>query len=72
MLEKIGYVSLRRRKLMGDMIEVFKMIHGIHKVNLGKPFYIDGDGRTRKHILRFKVRRHVNSNIGFKFFIRSY
>ena len=28
------------------MFEVFKMIHGIDKVNLGKIFCIDEDGRT--------------------------
>ena len=33
--------SLRRRRLRGDMIEVFKMIHGIDKVNLEKLFCID-------------------------------
>ena len=30
-LKKLGIFSLRRRRLMGDMIEVFKMIHGIDK-----------------------------------------
>ena len=58
--------SLRRRRLKGDMIEVFKMIHGIDKVNLGKLFCIDEDRRTRKHSLCFKIKRHVNSNIGLK------
>ena len=54
------------------MIEVFKMIHGIEKVNLGKLFYIDEDGRTRKYSLYFKIRRHVNSYMEFKFFTKSY
>ena len=36
------------------MIEVFKMVHGIDKVNLGK-LYVDEDRTTK---------RHVNSNIG--------
>ena len=63
-------ISLRRRRLRGDMIEVFKMIHGIDKVNLRKLFCIDEDRRTRKHSLYLKMRRHVNSNIGFNFFIR--
>ena len=62
--------SLRRRRLKGDMIEVFKMIHGIDKVNLGKLFCIDEDERTRKHSLCLKIRRHVNSNIGLNFFTR--
>ena len=41
--------SARRRRLRGDMIEVFKMIHGIGKVNLGELFCIEEDERARKH-----------------------
>ena len=44
----VGYVSLRHRRLGGDMIQVFKMIHGIDRENLGKLFCIDEGGRTRK------------------------
>ena len=59
--------SLRRRRLRGDMIEVFNMIQGIDRVNVGKLFRIDEDGRTRIHSLCLRIRRHVNSNIGFNF-----
>ena len=60
-LKMLGTFSLRRRRLRGDMMEVFKMIHGIDKVNLGKVFCIDEDERrTRKHSLCLKIRRHVN------------
>ena len=52
------------------MIELFKMIHGIDKVNLGKLLHIDEDERTRKHSLYLKIIRHVNSNIGVRFFTR--
>ena len=48
-LKGLGMFSLRRRRLMGD--EVFKIIHGIDKVNLEKLFCIDEDRRTRKHSL---------------------
>ena len=41
--------SLRSRRLRVDMIQVFKTVHGIDKVNLGKLFCVDEDGRTRKH-----------------------
>ena len=51
--------SLRRRRLRGDMTEMFKMIHGIDKVNLGKLFCTDEDRRTRKHSLCLKIRKHV-------------
>ena len=49
------------------MIDVFKMIHGIDKVNLGKLFCVDEDRRTREHGFCLKIKRHVNSNIGFNF-----
>ena len=47
-LKRLGMFSLRRRRFRVDMIEVFKVIHDIDKVNLGKLFCIDEDGRTRK------------------------
>ena len=49
--------TLRRRRLMGDISEVFKMINGIGKVNLGKPFCID-EVERRKHNLSLTIRRH--------------
>ena len=63
-LKRLGMFSLRCRRLRGNITEVFKMIQGIDK-------RIDEDRRTRKHGC-LKMRRHVNSNIRFKFFIRSY
>ena len=58
-LKRLGMFSLRRRRLRGDIIEVFKMIRCIDKVNLGKVFCIDEDERPRKHSLCLKIRRHV-------------
>ena len=58
--------SLRHGRLRGDMIEMFKMIHGIDKVNLGKLFRIGKDRRVR-NIVCLKIRRIVNSNM-IKFF----
>ena len=69
-LKRFGMFSLRRRRLKGDMVEVFKMIHGINKVNLGKLFCIDENlyffyGR-RKFIYKknfyFKILKYVNQN----------
>ena len=37
-LKKLGKISLRCRRLRGNMIEVFKIIHWVDKVNLGKFF----------------------------------
>ena len=39
-MKRLGKFSLRVRRLRGDMIEVFKMIHGIDKVNLEKLFVL--------------------------------
>ena len=36
--ERIGDIFFETEEIYGDMIEVFKMIHGIDNVNLGKPF----------------------------------
>ena len=58
-LKRLGMFSRRRRRLRVDMIEVFKMIHGIDRVNLGKLLCIDEDRRTREHSLCLKIRRHV-------------
>ena len=60
-LKRLCIFSLRRRRLRDDMIEVFKMAHGIHNVNLENILCIDEDGRTRKHSLCLKIKRHVNS-----------
>ena len=43
--------SLRLRRLRGDMVEVFKMINGIDKVNLEKLFCIDEEERTRTQFM---------------------
>ena len=52
------------------MIEVFKMIHVIDAVNVGKLFCVDEYRRTRGHGFCLKIKRHVNSNIGLNFFTR--
>ena len=46
--KRLGMFFLRCRRLMGDMIEVFKMIQDIDEVNLEKLFCIDEDRRTKK------------------------
>ena len=71
-LKRLGMFSLRYKRLRGDMIEVFKMIHGIDKVNLGKLFNMDEDRRTRGHNFCLKIKRHVNLNIGLNFFTKNY
>ena len=52
------------------MIEVFKMIYGIDKINLRRLLCIDEDERTRTHSIYLKIRRNVNSNLRLKFITR--
>ena len=59
--------SLRRRRLRGNMIKVFKRIQGIDKVNLGKLFCI-GEDKRKENIDCLKIRSHINSNIRLKFY----
>ena len=61
---------VRRRRLRGDMIEVFKMIEGIDLVDLGKLFCMRMEEQEDSFCL--KIRRRVNSNIGLNNFTRSY
>ena len=50
-LKRLGMFSLRHRRFKDVISEMFKMIHGTGKLNLGKLFCIDKDGRTSKHNL---------------------
>ena len=68
-LKGLGMFSLRCKSLRGDMIEVIKMIHGIDKANLRKIVCMDEDRRTREHGFYFKIKRHINSNIGLSFLV---
>jgi len=48
-LREIGLYSLKRRRLRGDLIEVYKMFQGISKVKLDDFFTLDGESRGRRH-----------------------
>ena len=53
-LDRLGLFSLKRRRLRGDLIEVYKIISGIDKVDSQYLFPNAGESKTRGH--RFKVR----------------
>eukprot|EP00061_Rhincodon_typus_P010618 g35050.t1 len=50
--EMLGLLSLERRRLRGDVIEVYKIMRGIDKVNNQDLFPRVGESKTRGH--RFK------------------
>ena len=50
--------SLRCRRLRDDMIEVFKMIHGIEKVNLRKLFCIYEDKKQENNFLQISIEKN--------------
>ena len=57
-LNKLGLYSLERRWLRGDLIEVFKMMRGIDRVDVDKLFPLRvGKIQTRGHDLRIKGQK---------------
>ena len=53
-LEKLGLFSLERRRLRGDLMEVYKIMRGMDRVDSQKLFPRVEESITRGH--RFKVR----------------
>ena len=56
-LKETGLYARERRRLQGNMIEMFKIMRGINKISADELFdRVDSD-RTRGQILRVKKRR---------------
>ncbi|MBB6707133.1 reverse transcriptase family protein [Proteus mirabilis] len=53
-LNRLGLFSLERRRLRGDLIEVYKIMRGMDRINRQSLFPGVGESRTRGH--RFRVR----------------
>ena len=66
-LNKLGLFSLERRRLRGDLIEVYKIMRGIDKVNSWKLFPRTEMTITRVHKFRVKGERFSRDMWG-KFF----
>ena len=53
-LDRLGLFSLERRRLRGDLIEVYKIMRGTDQLDSQYLFPKVGESKTRGH--RFKVR----------------
>ena len=52
-LDKTSLITLEKRRMEGDLIQVFKLIKGIDRVDYNKFFQLVDNSRTRGH--RFKI-----------------
>ena len=61
-LRRLGLPSLEYRRLRCDLVEVYKIINGLDKVNVDQLFEMDNLGRTRGHQKKIK-KKHSRLNI---------
>ena len=64
-LKKLDLHSLERRRVRGDMIEVFKWVKGINKGDIDKVLIISEQDRTRSNgfkLDKFRFRREIGRN----------
>ena len=67
-LNRLGLYSLERRRMRGDLIEVYKILMGIDRVNASRLFPLRrGEKKTRGHGLRVKGEK-FKGNIRGGFF----
>ena len=55
-LKELNMFSVRRRYVRGDMIQVYKMFTGRDDIDINDFFEVLGEGRTRGHNKKLKVR----------------
>ena len=67
-LKLTGLQSLKNRRIRGDLIETFKIIKGIDKVDHRKFFRVATDNRLRGHKYKFEKER---SNIDIRMYFFS-
>ena len=53
-LSRLGLYSLEFRRMRGDLIETYKIMKGIVKIEAGKLFPLAGETRTRGHSLKIR------------------
>jgi len=66
-LKKLGLWSLEDRRIRPDLIEVFKIIHGLSTVNFSTFFEYTKHEKTREHPLKLNKNR-VRTDLRQHFF----
>ena len=66
-LRRTRLTTLKERRIRGDMIETFKMVKGISKVDYTKFFSISVNNRTRGNFYKLE-KKQCNTNIRSSFF----
>jgi len=66
-LKELKLWSLEDRRIRADLIEVFKITHGLSSLSLDTFFVLDTDSRTRGHPWQLKKRR-MNTDLRRHFF----
>ena len=67
-LAQTGLISLEKRRVRGDLIQVFKILKGLDKLDYTLLFEISADGRTRGHNLKL-VKKRCNGEIRKHFLV---
>ena len=60
--KRLGIYSLERQRLRGDLIETYKIIHGIENVDKGV-FFKMRDGTTRTNTLKIEKKGYWRTNL---------
>ena len=56
-LSRLGLYSLEFRRMRGDLIETYKIMKGIDRIDAGRLFPLVGESRTRGHSLKIRGSR---------------
>ena len=60
--KRLGIYSLEKRRLRGDLIETYKIVHGLENVDR-EIFFRMRDGITRTNTLKLEKRGHWRTNL---------
>ena len=69
-LKSLNLFSLSKRRLRGDLIEVFKIFRGFDNINAGNYFALDRSNTRRRHDFKIVGRRFLSNEAKHFFFNR--